>query len=209
MGKKIIKYILLIAVLGLLAYNSVYLKKLDTKEIIAAANLGPVEVAQQFWIKQLPVYMDSAIDINLFLQVLKENPQQAFQKYSRTQGIGNSSFFLLKGEGVIDEVNEDEVTLIMKPAINEIKVALNTGIYFGNAVRDVTGKISMGDFTNTMDFNTVATELNKMVRKEVIMPFKANAVKGKVISFVGCAEINKEQVNTPAIQLLPVKIINQ
>ena len=162
--KKSIKYIVLIVVAGLLVYNSVYFKKLDAKEqtAITTTNLNPVEVAQKFWSNQFPVYIDSAVEINQFLKLLKENKQQAFDKYSHTQGIGNSLFFLVKGEGVINIITDDDVVVIVKSANEEQKIKLNTGIYFGNAVRDVTGKIVMGDFSNTMDFNTVSSELNKI-----------------------------------------------
>jgi len=209
MSKKLIRYIILIAVIGLLGYNSVYFKKLDAKEIITTANASPVEVAQQFWAKQLPAYMDSAIEINVFLQMLKANPQQVVEKYSHTQGIGNITFFLVKGEGIIEAVNEDEVMVTVRTIAGEIKLQLVTGVYFGNAVRDVTGKISMGDFANTMDFNTVSTELNKQLRTAVIIPFKTTAKKGNAIAFTGCIEMNKEKIDTTAIALLPLKIINQ
>ncbi len=208
MNRKVIKYIVLFAVAGLLLYNSVYFKKLDAKEkaVATAVNLSPVEIAQKFWRDQFPPYIDSAVDINEFLKMLQENPKQAFEKYSHTQGIGNSSFFLLKGEGVVSSVNEEDVVVTVKSGSGEKKIKLNTGIYFGNAVRDVTGKITMGDFNNTMDYNTVSTELNKLVHTEIVLPFKTKAVKGAEVKFVGCAEINKEQVPTDNVELLPVKI---
>ena len=207
--KKAIKYIALVAIAGLLLYNSVYFKKVDAKEAVVsmATNLNPVEVAQKFWQEQFPSCMDSAVEINQFLNLLKENKQQAFEKYSHTQGIGNTSFFLVKGDGVINAATDDSITVAIKSAEGQKTIKLNTGIYFGNAVRDVTGKIAMGDFNNTMDFNTVSSELNKIVRTQVVIPFKAKAVKGSSVQFVGCVEINKEQVQVDNLELLPVKII--
>jgi predicted lipoprotein len=206
MGKKWLTYFVLIAVTGLLVYNSVYFKKLDAKKEVTATNLNPTEFAQKFWKEKFAPCMDSAVEINSFIKMLKENPKAVFEKYAKTQGIGNISFFLVKGEGIIESANEDDVLVTVKSATGEIQLKLNTGIYFGNAVRDVTGKISMGDFTNTMDFNSVSSELNKIVRTQVVQPFKTNAAKGKTVQFVGCAEINKEQVKIDNIELLPVKI---
>lgn len=208
MSKKVIKYIVLLAVAALLLYNSVYFKKLDAKEkaVATAVNLSPIEIAKKFWTDQFPAYVDSAVEVNMFLKMLRENPKQVFEKYSHTQGIGNSSFFLVKGEGIINSITGDDVTVIVKSSNGDEKIKLNTGIYFGNAVRDVTGKITMGDFSNTMDYNTVSTELNKLVHIEVVLPFKTKVAKEAVVQFVGCAEINKEQVQTDNIELLPVKI---
>ena len=207
MNKKWLKYIVLVAVAGLLAYNSVYIKKLDAKKSTVEINLDPPEFAKKFWSAQFIPYLDSAVEMNSFITMLKENPQQTFEKYAHAPGIGHTSFFLVKGEGVISSVNEDDITVQLKPGAGEVK--LNTGLYFGNAVRDVTGKIAMGDFSNTMDFNAVSAELNKIVREQVVLPFKTKAVKGATVQFVGCAEINKEQINTGSMQLLPVKIITQ
>lgn len=208
--KKWLKYIVLIAVAGLLAYNSVYFKKLDAKKEVVETNLNPAAFAQKFWAEKFTSYLDSAVEINGFVKMLQENPKDVFEKYSKTQGIGNVSFFLVKGEGMITDVQEDNIIVLSKAGTAALTVKLNTGIYFGNAVRDVTGLISMGDFSNTMDFNSVSSELNKIVRTQVILPFKTNVAKGKTVQFVGCAEINKEQINTAGIQLLPVKInINQ
>jgi predicted lipoprotein len=204
--KKWLKYIVLIAVAGLLAYNSMYFKKLDAKKEVAETELKPAEFAQKFWATKFTAYLDSAVEINSFVKMLQENPAAVFEKYSKTQGIGNVSFFLVKGEGLITDVQEDNVIVLAKAGAAALTVKLNTGIYFGNAVRDVTGLISMGDFSNTMDFNSVSSELNKIVRIQVILPFKAKAVKGTTVQFVGCVEINKEQINTDNIQLLPVKL---
>lgn len=206
MIKKWLKCIVLIAVTGLLVYNSVYFKKLDARNEVTATNLNPAEFAQKFWKEKFSHYMDSAVEIGDFINMLKENPKMVFEKYAKTQGIGNSSFFLVKGEGVIKSANEDEVLVALKHGSEEIQAKINTGIYFGNAVRDVTGMINMGNFSNTMDYNNVSSELNKIVRTQVVMPFKTKAEKGKTVQFVGCAEINKEQVKIDNIELLPVKI---
>jgi predicted lipoprotein len=206
MKKSWLKYIVLTVIAGLLAYNSVYFKKLDAKKETAETNLDPREFAQKFWIKEFTPYLDSAVEINNFVKMMKADPNGTFQKYSRSQGIGNSSFFLVKGEGIIKTVNEDNITVTAKPGIDEINVQLTTGIYFGNAVRDVTGKIGMGDFTNTMDYNSVSTELNKIVRNQVVMPFKTKAAIGEKVRFIGCIEITKEKGPAENISILPVRI---
>ena len=206
MNKKWLKYIVLIAVAGLLAYNSVYFKKLDAKKEVAEMDMKPAEFAQKFWATKFSASLDSAVEINRFVKMLQENPKDVFEKYSKTQGIGNVSYFLVKAEGVITDVNEGNVIVLARSGAAELPVKLNTGIYFGNAVRDVTGLISMGDFSNTMDFNSVSSELNKILRTQVVLPFKTKAVKGTTVQFVGCAEINREQINTVDIQLLPVRI---
>jgi predicted lipoprotein len=207
MKRRWIKYSILLVVAGLLAYNSVYFRKLDAKETVKGTSLDPVNFAQSFWDKQFAKSIDSAIEINSFLQQLKLEPQKTIQQYSRTKGIGNTCFFLLKGEGQVESMEEDDIKLSVLPAAENRKIKLNTGIYFGNAPRDVTGLISMNDFNNSMDFNKVSTELNKIVRTKVQLPLKDGLIKGSTVQFVACLEIDKEKIVTENIELLPVKAV--
>jgi predicted lipoprotein len=207
MQKKGLKYSLLILVAGLLAYNSVYFKKLEEKKATVQANHDPVQFARTFWKDRFNNYLDSAVDIKIFSTLLNDDPAIAFTKYAKTQGIGNTSCFLLKGRGQVTSVQEDHVVVSLDSGSDAREVELNTGLYFGNAVRDVTGMIKMGDFGNTIDYNSVSAELNKIVQSEVIKGFKATVEKGHSVDFIGCAEINKEQVGiTNGFKLLPLKI---
>lgn len=206
MNKKWITYSVLIVAAGLLAYNSVYFKKLDAKKEIVTANLSPEQFAQQFWTSTFIPYLDSAVEVNSFVQQLKADPKKTIASFSKTQGIGSTVYFLIKGQGSVTAVLDDKVMVTAQSGTNSITVQLNTGIYFGNAVRDVTGKIRMGDFSNTMDYNTVSATLNKIVQTQLLQPFKSKIVKGNTIQFVACAEMNTEQMNIDNIQLLPVQI---
>ncbi len=207
MNKKLIRYIVFVIVAGLLLYNSVYFKKLDAKMEAVQTDLDPVAFAQKFWANFSAA--DSAVEITSFVQQLKTDATATVAKYAKSQGIGNTAYVLVKGEGIVNAINEDDVLLLVKPGTQEIKVKINTGIYFGNAVRDVTGKIKMGDFTNTMDYNNVSVELNKIVRSKIVMPFKANTKKGQLVQFTGCIELNTEKINADDITVLPFKIIAQ
>jgi predicted lipoprotein len=208
MNKKLIRYIIFVTVAGLLLYNSVYFKKLDAKTEAVQTDLDPGAFAQKFW-ANFAAAADSAVEINSFVQQLKADATATVAKYAKSQGIGNTVYVLVKGEGFISAINEDDVLLLVKSGTQEIKIKINTGIYFGNAVRDVTGKIKMGDFTNTMDYNNVSVELNKIVRSKIVMPFKATAKKGQLVQFAGCIELNTEKINADNIMVLPVKIIAQ
>lgn len=208
MNKKLITYAVWGLLAVILAYNSITIKKLDAKTE-ASAHLDPVAYARKFWSGKFTQSMDSAINLVLLKQALKENTQAAFAKYSKTQGVGNNACFLVKAEGTVDKINEDNIQLSVKSGDAVFLVKLNTGLYFGNGVRDVTGLISMDDFANTMDFNSVSKELNKLALTEVIAPFKAKAVKGSVLQFIACLELSNGQSDIENKELLPVKITRQ
>ncbi len=70
-------------------------------------------------------------------------------------------------------------------------IKLATEFIYGNAIRDASGLVDVKDFPNTMDLNNISEELNKMVRKTVLPPFKTAVKKGDKIIVTGAIEIKK------------------
>lgn len=80
-----------------------------------------------------------------------------------------------------------------------------TEFIFGNAVRDATGFISVDEFVNTMDFNNVSAEINRIIRKEVLPGLKSGVTPGDVIEFTGAIELNRETYDLNTIEVVPVR----
>jgi hypothetical protein len=57
-----------------------------------------------------------------------------------------------------------------------------------------------------MDFNTVSSEINKIVRTEVLPPFKAMVKNGDSIQFAGALELNKAHLNVEDMEVIPVQL---
>jgi predicted lipoprotein len=85
-------------------------------------------------------------------------------------------------------------------------ITIATEYIFGNAVRDATGMININEFNNTMDFNNVSAEINKIIREKVLPSFKANIQNGDRIEFVGAIELNKEHLDLSNIEVIPVRV---
>ena len=54
-------------------------------------------------------------------------------------------------------------------------------------------------------------ELNKIVRANVLPPFKAAVKEGSKIRFYGAVELNKERLNLDEMEILPIQlqVVNQ
>jgi predicted lipoprotein len=203
MNKKLIRYAVLIIVLAFVGYNSVYFKKLNdvNKGIVNGNNKLDVK---DFWGTKFKIAIDSAIALEVFEdEFIKKGAQVTIEKYSHKQGVSDVAYMLMKFSGKVKEVTEDKIVLeVLNSRTNSF--VFNTGNYFGNAVRDATGLIKMGDFENTLEYNNVSTQLNKIVKNEVIFPFK-NKLKSKDdITVVGCVEVLNDRLQD---EILPVKII--
>jgi predicted lipoprotein len=112
----------------------------------------------------------------------------------------------VKGKGTITSINEDDIAVSLDSSKQSITVA--TEYIFGNAVRDATGLININEFNNTMDFNNISAELNKIIREKVLPPFKQQAKKGDRIAFTGAIELNKEHLDLSNIEVMPVRVMS-
>lgn len=198
---KPIRYLLYVAVIALLAYNSVYFKKLDEVKAGSMA-FDAAGYAQDFWEKKLMPGLSKAVDLNALTALLKTDKEKAFSEHSHALGIGNIRYFLVKGEGIVNEVGENEVKL--EAGGSEVRIA--TEYIFGNAVRDVSGAIDINAFTNSMDFNNVSAEINKLIREKVVRPFKSKVKKGDRVVFHGAIELNREHLQVNDIEIIPVSL---
>lgn len=198
---KPIRYLLYVAVLALLAYNSVYFKKLDEVKAGATA-FDAAGYAREFWQKKLAPGLSKAVDLNALITLLETDKEKAFSAHSHALGIGNIRYFLVKGEGVVRGVNENEVKL--EAGGKEMRIA--TEYIFGNAVRDASGAIDINAFTNSMDFNNVSAEINKLIREKVVPPFKSKVKTGDRVAFCGAIELNREHLQVNDIEVIPVSL---
>lgn len=204
---KAIKYIISVTVLIVLAYNSVYFRKLDeVKASLTSKEFNASQYAQTFWTSKLQPNLNKAIDIAQLTALLKTDADRAFTTYSHALGIGNLRYFFVKGKGTITAVNEDDIGVLLRPDTSRQTIILATEYIFGNAVRDATGLININEFNNTMDFNNVSAELNKIIREKVLPSLKQKAKKGNEIEFTGAIELNKEHLDLSNIEVIPVAI---
>jgi len=212
MGKKGIKYGVFIVVLSFLAYKSIYIKKLDeVKAEATGKQFDAAFYARTYLEDKLPPGLEKATDINLLTLLLQKDRQGAFDRYSHALGIGNIRFFLVRGQGLITSIDEnDAYVLVRSDSLSQV-VPIATEYVFGNAIRDASGLININEFSNTMDFNNVSAEINKMIRTKVLPPFKARERKGMAVSFTGAVELNKAHPGMDHMEVMPItlKVINQ
>lgn len=203
--KKALKYLSAIIVLVVLALNSVYFRKLDQVKA-SSTTFDEKTYARKYFDEKLLPSLNNAVEINQLISLLDSNKQQTFEKYGHALGIGNIRYFLVKGEGQVLSINENDVTILATADTNKKAIRIATEFVFGNAIRDASGKIDINEFSNTMDFNSVSAEINKIVRAQVLPKFKANAKKGDTIQFAGAVELNKEHLNVEDVELMPVQL---
>jgi len=203
MIKKVIKYVAAIIIVVFIASNSVYFKKLSDVKAAAVKQFDAAKYARNYLKTQLIPFSSTAPPAGELLALLKTKPANAFKTYAHGLDIGNIRFFMVQGRGVVTSVDENDIYVLTRDK-QTIKIAVE--YVFGNALRDAPGLININDFTNTMDLNNIAAEVDKIVRTEVLPPFKSVVKKGDTISFVGAFELNQEHINLDKIEVIPVTL---
>jgi predicted lipoprotein len=203
---KAVKYILVMAVIGLVGYKSVYFKKLSEIKNTSNAKFDAVKFSSKLWSDKMPAKMDSAVDLATFIRAVTTDKEAAFKRYSNALGIGNYRYALIKAQGTVTAVNEDDVQVALPVADSVINAVLATEYIYGNAIRDASALIDVKDYPNTSDLNSISEEINKIVRTSEVPPFKKVVKKGDKVNIVAAVELNKEHIKWTGLELLPVRL---
>lgn len=203
---KILKYLIALVVVLFIGYNSVFFKKLsEVKAGIAGGKFNAEEYTRNFWDKKLMPSLNRAIEINALVQLLKTNSDKAFKGHAHALGIGNLQYFMVKGEGQVISIDENDVGLAISGAQSQ-KVRIAIEYVYGNAVRDASGLLNMNEFDNTAEFNEVSAGINKIIRNEVLPSFKKAVAVKDTVQFVGAIELNRKFLNLNDIEITPVQV---
>lgn len=204
---RMLKYIIAVAALLFVGYHSVYFGKLSEVRRAALGDNTDMEAyVRDFWDDKLPSSIEKAIDIKELVPLIKADPAKAFAAHAHALGIGNLQYFMVKGEGQTSEVNENYVELLIVGEDGDLKLRIETELVYGNSVRDASGLLNMNAFKNTSEFNEVSAGLNKIIRKEILPPFRKEVKKGDIVRFAGAVELNSRFLELDDLEVTPVQL---
>ncbi len=205
--KKVGKYTLAVAVLALLLHRSIYVENLeDVRQQRRREAFNAAEYARDFWDNQLPGVLDKAVDIKELIKLLNADMAQAIKRYGKAPGVSRVYAYLLKGEGTILAISENGLEVSVEEPRTKADVLIETGSYIpGNAVRDASGLVDVSKFSDTMKFNEISGEINKIVVKDVIKPFSDRGPSpGRMVRFFGATQIGQDAAEEKELQLVRV-----
>ena len=184
-------------------YNSVYFEKLDTKkEKDSIKDFDPKDKVEYFWDNKLDEVLKSAIDIKLFDSQLADDPETLMGHHGKGVGITSTYCFLVKG--ITKHVQPGSVDIPVDIKDSYADYNLKIKYIFGNTARDAIGYFNINDFENTMDFNAIASELNKIILNREIAKLDSLS-PGETIKFIGAVEINLENISKQ-VDVIPLRL---
>ncbi|HUV63364.1 MAG TPA: DUF2291 family protein [Sedimentisphaerales bacterium] len=210
--KKVGKYTLTVAVLAFLLHRGLYFENLeDIRQQRRREAFNAAEYARDFWDNQLPGVLDKAVGTKELIGLFNTDMAQAIERYGKTPGVSRVYAYLLKGEGTILAIGENGLEVSVEEPQTNPDVLIETGFYIpGNAVRDASGLIDVSKFSDTMKFNEIGGEINKIVVKDVIKPFLDKGPStGRTVRFFGATQIARDAAEEKELQLVrivPIKL---
>jgi len=177
--------------LVLLLGNSVEFRSLEEKRAEEQAErFNPAQYARDFWDQRLGSVLETALSADQLIGLFNRDMEAAVGE-GRTLGRSRVHVYLLKGDGKIVSLSKDGLCVSVAGPKSDPEILICAGSYIsGNAVRDASGLIDVSAFSDTMKFNKISFEINKIVVQEVIKPFLAKGPQaGMTVRFVGAAEV--------------------
>ncbi len=184
-------------------FHIVPLKRAETEK--SAGAFDAAKFADNLWSEKLTKSFDHATDAKELLAAIRADPAAAQKKYARTLSLGGGYFYYLRGEGRVLVTNDSGLSLVITSGATNTEVVLETGMIFGNAVRDSTGLLNASDYPNLQDFNNISAELNKLVEARVLPVLHGRVQVGSTIHFVGCTEVDDDATDLNPLQVVPVQ----
>jgi len=194
MRRKHLFHVIGLAALALVLGNSLEFRRLDDKRAEErASRFSPTEYARDFWDNRLPAALDHPLSAGELIRLFNTDMKAAIAR-GRTLGHSRVHAYLLQGSGRVTAVRKDGLLVNVLPEDPGPEVLLCTDSYIaGNAVRDASGLVDVSAFSDTMKFNRISAEINRIVVQEVIAPFlKQTPQAGMNVRFIGAAEVAED-----------------
>ena len=191
-----------IIILLILGYNSVYFRKLSEVRSQKKSSFDFKTFADSLYYQGI-LKNNNAVGLSQLLASVQSNPDSAFKVYGNRLGIGNSAYFMIKGEGKVIEKQAGG----LKVSTNDNTIFfVDTKYIFGNAIRDASGLVKLTDFKTNADFNKVSEALNTIIRERAIPDDLKNVSAGDKIIVSGATKLSKSADKAQMLNILPIKI---
>jgi len=159
----------------------------------------PEQLVEHHWQNSLPQLASQALPFGQFIEQLQADPEALRLQSGRLLGIGSNVYYVVTGDadGVTFADNEFLFDLEGVPC------HIPTKYIFGNVARDASGWFDLGDFQNTMDFNSVSACINQHIKQQVISPLLADAHNISHCHFCAAVEVKPGQRRVDSLVLFP------
>ena len=179
-------------------------KVLSIGEAAEASQAGAFEpadyAAEHFDADIVPAITEDATELSALLDDLAAGADEA--DFGHSAGSSSAYSFPVTFTGVAGAPNGSILPVTVEGLPEGVVVQVQIGPAInGTAIRDATGTVNFNDFTNQLEFQEVATELNTLVKDQVLADVDPATLEGKTITVTGAFT----RVNPALVSVVPVE----
>lgn len=143
----------------------------------------------------------SAIDARSLAAAIADDKAAAGEKYGKPGSVG--PIFPVKFSGVAGENRSGIVAVAVEGLPDGLQVRVQTGPAInGTDVRDATGTVDFGQFTNQIEYQDAGSALNNEIKTTVLAGIDRDKLTGKKLEVVGVFQL----INPMGWLVTPVRV---
>ena len=145
----------------------------------------PAALAEELFSSEIVPYInENATELATVVTALADGADPA--TLGNSSGAGNAYAFPVTFVAVAGEATPPVLPVTVEGMPADVVVVLQIGpSVSGTAIRDVSGLIAFDQFTNQLEFQNVGTELNNLIKADVLARIDAATLAGKTIRVNG------------------------
>ena len=179
---------LVIAALAVLVVAAIALDtkvvKIGSDEDVANEVFSPEKFGSEEFPKIQSSIEERAVDAKTLADAVVADKAAAAKQYGVPAGIG--SVIPVTFTGVVGDGKSGIYNVAVDGMPPEIKIRVQTGPAInGTDLRDATGEIEFGHFTNQIEYQNAGSAINNEMKKQVLASVDTSTLKDKTISVVG------------------------
>lgn len=203
--RKALKYGLIGLISVFILYHSFYVVSLDSRAN-ESMDGDVVQLADTYFSQTLPGVLENAPTPCTLLRALSTEEDQGWEAYGKQTNIGNRYYFLIRGEGTIEEIEDNFVRVVYGEGAESCSLRMATVYIFGNEIRDASGELLLEDVGELTKFNAVSELMNKKVRDEIIPGFLKEVQVGRKIQLDAAFALNRRIGVTDDFEVMPIHV---
>lgn len=142
-----------------------------------------------------------AVEAKALAAALSKDKAAAAEEFGKPGSVG--PIFPVKFSGVAGELKSGVLTVAVDGLPDGLRIRVQTGPAInGTDVRDATGTVSFGSFTNQIEYQDAGSALNNEIKTSVLAALDREHLSGKKVEVVGVFQL----INANSWLVTPVRM---
>ncbi|WP_305073722.1 DUF2291 family protein [Propionivibrio sp.] len=198
--RKLVVPAVVIAVLVAMALDTKVVR-IGSEEDVRAQVFSPEAFGKKEYPKIKAAIEKAAVDAKLLAEAIVADKAAAGEKYGKPGSVG--PIFPVRFSGVVGEGSSGVFKVKVDGLPDGVGVRVQTGPAInGTEVRDATGTISFGQFTNQIEYQDAGAALNDQIKAQELAKLDREKLPGKTIEVVGVFQL----INPANWMVTPVQL---